>query len=299
MTVAALAGLACGLGLWLVVTGLRPRPEPLAGVLARYDLPGAAPVALVADDGVPSWDVRLGGFALVHVPVLDRATQRLRADLRVIGRGPEELVGEMAVYVLFGLALGPWFGLVTWLVGAPFPLVAAGGLSLAVAAFGAASPWLSLRDRAASRRAGFLHALVAYCHVCAMSLASGRGVDQAMTTAAAAGEGWAFTEIRAALNAGRVRSETPWGSLGRLGADLAIDDLSQLSSAIALGGTDGASVRQTVLTKATTIRERLASAAERKTQRATTQMGLPAVALAGGFLLFLGYPAVAVLIEGF
>jgi len=298
MTAALLAGLVCGTGLWLVYAGLRPLPEPLAAVLARYDNPALFPTA-TGDEAVLSWHNRLGRVGLDHVPVLARATQRVRADLRVIGRRPEDFVGEMAVYLLFGLALGPWFGLVTWLVGAPFPLVAAGVLSLGVAGFGAAAPWLSLRDRASARRAGFLHALVAYCHVCAMSLAAGRGVDQAMTTAAAAGDGWAFTEIRAALNAGQVRSETPWDALGRLGTDLAIDDLSQLASAIALGGTDGASVRHTVLTKATTIRERLAAAAEQKTQRATTQMGLPAVALAAGFLLFLGYPAVAVLLDGF
>ncbi|MGH9191145.1 MAG: type II secretion system F family protein [Acidimicrobiales bacterium] len=294
MTAALLAGLACGLGIWLAVAGLYPAPEPLAAVLARYTAPAPTPRA-----AGERWDRRLGRVALERVPVLARAAARARADLRVVGRQPEDLVGEMAVYVLFGLGLGPWFGFVTWLVGAPFPAAAAGALSLLVAGLGALVPWLSLRDRAAARRAGFSHALVAYCHVCAMSLAAGRGVDQAMTTAAAAGDGWAFTEIRAALHAGYVRKDTPWDALGRLGADLAIDDVCQLASAIALGGSDGASVRHTILTKATTIRERLAANAEQRTQRATTQMGLPAVALAAGFLVFLGFPAVAVLLDGF
>jgi tight adherence protein C len=294
VTAALLAGLACGLGVRLAVAGLWPRPEPLTVVLARYTAPAPTP-----RQEAERWDRRLGAFTLDHVPILARAAARARADLRVVGRQREDLVGEMATYVLFGLGLGPWFGFVTWLVGAPFPAAAAGALSLSVAAVGAVWPWLSLRDRAAARRAGFAHALVAYCHVCAMCLAAGRGVEQAMTTAAAAGDGWAFTEIRAALNAGHVRKDTPWDALGRLGDDLAISDLAQLASAIALGGTDGASVRHTILTKATTIRERLAAAAEQRTQRATTQMGLPAVALAAGFLVFLGYPAVAVLLEGF
>ncbi|MFW6033530.1 MAG: type II secretion system F family protein [bacterium] len=294
MTAALLAGLACGLGVWLVFAGLYPQAEPLATVLTRYTAPSPVP-----RPAAQRWDRRLGRLALDHVPVLARAAGRARADLRVVGRQPEDLVGEMAVYVLFGLALGPWFGFVTWLVGAPFPVAGAGALSLAVAGCGALAPWLSLRDRAAARRAGFAHAVVAFCHVCAMCLAAGRGVDQAMTTAAAAGDGWAFTEIRAALGAGYVRRDTPWDTLGRLGDDLAVDDLSQLASAIALGGTDGASVRHTILTKATTIRERLAANAEQRTQRATTQMGLPAVALAAGFLLFLGYPAVALLLQGF
>jgi Flp pilus assembly protein TadB len=263
-------------------------------VLARYTAPAPTP-----QPAAGRWDRRLGRLALDHVPVLARAAARARADLRVVGREPEDLVGETAVYVLFGLGLGPWFGFVTWLVGSPFPVAAAGALGLAVALVGAVLPWLSLRDRAAARRAGFSHALVAYCHVCAMCLAAGRGVEQAMTTAAAAGDGWAFTEIRAALHAGHIRKDTPWDALARLGAELAIDDLAQLASAVALGGTDGASVRHTILTKATTIRERLAATAEQRTQRATTQMGLPAVALAAGFLVFLGYPAVSVLLDGF
>jgi tight adherence protein C len=294
VTAALLAGLVGGLGLWLVAAGLWPQPEPLTAVLARYSAP--APSHQPAEG---RWDRRLGRLALDHVPVLARAADRARADLRVVGRAPEDLVGEMAVYVLFGLVLGPWFGFVTWLVGAPFPVAAAGALSLAVALAGAVVPWVSLRDRAAARRAAFSHALVAYCHVCAMCLAAGRGVEQAMTTAAAAGDGWAFTEIRAALHAGHVRKDTPWDALGRLGDELAVDDLSQLASAVSLGGTDGASVRHTILTKATTIRERLAAAAEQRTQRATTQMGLPAVALAAGFLVFLGYPAVSALLSGF
>jgi hypothetical protein len=294
VTAALLAGLACGLGIWLVAAGLWPQPEPLTAVLARYTAPAPTP-----QPAAGRWDRRLGRLALDHVPVLARAAARARADLRVVGREPEDLVGETAVYVLFGLGLGPWFGFVTWLVGAPFPVAAAGALGLAVALVGAVLPWLSLRDRAAARRAGFSHALVAYCHVCAMCLAAGRGVEQAMTTAAAAGDGWAFTEIRAALHAGHIRKDTPWDALARLGAELAIDDLAQLASAVALGGTDGASVRHTILTKATTIRERLAATAEQRTQRATTQMGLPAVALAAGFLVFLGYPAVSVLLDGF
>lgn len=294
MTAAALAGLACGLGVWLVVAGLFPQPESLAAVLSRYSAPAPAPT-----ESGERWDRRLGRAALNRVPVVAHAATRARADLRVVGRRPEDVVGAMTVYVLFGLALGPWLGLVTWLSGGPVPVAAAGALSLAVAAGGAVSPWLTLRDRAAARRAGFSHALVAYCHVCAMSLAAGRGVDQAMTTAAAAGDGWAFTEIRAALHAGQVRCLTPWDALGQLGEDLAVDDLSQLASAIALGGTDGASVRHTILTKATTIRERLTADAEQRTQRATTQMGLPAVALAAGFLIFLGFPAVAALFRGF
>jgi tight adherence protein C len=135
--------------------------------------------------------------------------------------------------------------------------------------------------------------------VTAMALAAGRGVEQALTTAASSGEGWAFTELRAALHAGYVRGETPWESLGRLGDELAIPDLSQLASTIAMAGEDGAAVRETISTKARTISDRIGADAEQTAQRATAQMGLPAVALAAGFLVFLMYPAVSALLSAF
>jgi tight adherence protein C len=147
MTAALLAGLACGLGIWLVVAGLYPAPEPLAAVLARYTAPAPTPRA-----AGERWDRRLGRLALEHVPVLARAVARARADLGVVGRQPEDLVGEMAVYLLFGLGLGPWFGFVTWLVGALFPVAAAGALSLAVAGGGALA-WHGSWPRGAARRA--------------------------------------------------------------------------------------------------------------------------------------------------
>lgn len=295
MTAAVLAGLTCGVGVWLLYTGLRPRPEPLAAVLGRWEAP---PPARDETTGL-SWDNKLGRFVLAHVAVMARVTQRVRTDLRVMGRRPEDIVGETVVYVLFGLMLGPGVGLGVWLVGASFPAFGAGGIALTAAAVGGVAPWLSLRDRAARRRASFQHALIGFGHVTAMSLGAGRGVDQAMTTAAAAGQGWAFSEIRGALNAGYVRRETPWESLERLGVELGLEDLSQLAAAIALSGKDGAAVRETVLTKAKTIRERVAADAEQKAQRATAQMGPPAVALAAGFVVFLVYPALAVFLDGF
>ena len=293
---AACAGLLAGAGVWVVVTGQWPAPEPLAVALGRFEpRPAAVPLA----DGGLTWDGRVGALALRRIGPLARLVDRARADLRVLGRRPEGYAGETVVYGLFGFMLGPWLGGVMWLAGAPFPAAIAGLVSLVAATTGAVMPWATLRDRARARRAGFLHALTAYCHVTAMALAAGRGVEQALTTAASSGEGWAFTELRAALHAGYVRGETPWESLGRLGDELAIPDLSQLASTIAMAGEDGAAVRETISTKARTISDRIGADAEQTAQRATAQMGLPAVALAAGFLVFLMYPAVSALLSAF
>ncbi len=293
---AALAGLLVGLGLWLVVAGLWPAPEPLAVVLGRFD---ARAPSVPAAAGDLTWDGRVGALALRRVGPLAQLVGRARADLRVLGRRPEDFAGETIVYGLFGFMLGPWLGGVMWLAGAPFPAAIAGTVSLIAGTAGVITPWATLRDRARARRAGFLHALIAYCQVTAMSLAAGRGVEQALTTAASSGEGWAFTELRAALHAGYVRGETPWESLGRLGDELAIADLSQLASTIAMAGEDGAAVRDTISTKARTVSDRIGADAEQSAQRATAQMGLPAVAVAAGFLVFLMFPAVSALLSAF
>lgn len=293
---AALSGALVGVGLWVVAGGLRPRPVPLPVALSRFD---PRPPSSVPAEGTLSWDNQLGVRALRHVPPLARVVERARTDLRVVGRRPEDFAGEIAVYTLFGFMLGPWLGGAAWIAGAPFPATMAGGLALVAASIGAVLPWIALRDRARARRTGFLHALIAYCQVAAMSLAAGRGVDQAMTTAASAGDGWAFTELRAALHSGQARSETPWESLRRLGADLDVFDLSQLASTIAMAGEDGAAVRETISTKARTIANRINADTEQATQRATAQMGLPAVAIAAGFLVFLMYPALSALLSAF
>ena len=296
ITAAALAGLLTAAGLWVAVTGLWPAPEPLSAALSRFEpRPPAVPLAA----GGLTWDAQVGSLALRRFGPLARLVDRARADLRVLGHRPEDLAGETVVYALFGFMLGPWLGAVMWIAGAPFPGAIAGMVSLIAASAGAIMPWATLRDKARARRAGFLHALIAYCHVTAMSLAAGRGVEQALTTAAAAGEGWAFTELRAALHAGYVRGETPWESLGRLGGELNIPDLSQMASTIAMAGEDGAAVRETIATKARTISDRIGADAEQSAQRATAQMGLPAVALAAGFLVFLMYPAVSALLSAF
>ena len=95
-----------------------------------------------------------------------------------------------------------------------------------------------------------------------MTLAAGRGVEQAMETASRAGQGWAFAELRGALHAGYVRGEPPWVALERLGDELGVGDLTELASTVALAGEEGAAVRTTVAAKARTIRERMSADSE-------------------------------------
>ena len=78
-----------------------------------------------------------------------------------------------------------------------------------------------------------------------------------------------------------------------------VTPVSSHNSQTAVAREDGAAVRETISTKARTISNRIGADAEQATQRATAQMGLPAVAIAAGFLVFLMYPALSALGSAF
>lgn len=286
-----LAGMMVGGGAFLAWTGLRPAPEPLGVALARLDRrPMVASLAPEVDR-----DARFGGFLLRHVPLLHRAVDQMRADLRVLGRTPEEQAARVGSYTLLSVLFVPWVAFVAYVAGFDPPgVVYLMALALSVS-WAIVAPFLSLRQQADARRKAFSHALSAYCNVTVMSLAAGRGVEQALETAATAGEGWAFAEIRGALTAGYVRGEPPWEALEALGTELAIDDLTELASTISMAGEEGAAVRDTVSAKARTIRERIIAETEQTAAAVTERMSLPGVLMALGFLVFIGYPAIAVL----
>jgi Flp pilus assembly protein TadB len=288
VTVAIVAGLLVGFGVWLAWSGLRPTPEPLGMALARIE---RRPTEVRAAEGVDERDVRIGQFLLRGIPMLDRAVAQVRPDLRIVGRSAEEQAALVGSWVVLSLVIGPWFAFVFWIVGLDIPTAIPGLIAIGGAVLGLFVPFTSLRREARERRQAFAHALSSWCDVVVMNLAAGRGVEQAMETAASSGDGWAFVELRGALRGGYVRGEPPWVALEGLGVDLGIADLGELASTIAMAGEEGAAVRTTVAAKAKTIRERMIADTEVLAASTTEKMSLPSILLVLGFLIFLGYPA--------
>jgi Flp pilus assembly protein TadB len=263
----------------------------LAVSLARLGRP--LPTASESPETV---DARIGA-TLRRLPIVERSLGSLRADLRILHKDPNEAAAQLVVYALGGFL---WPLVVSGgglLMGIPIPWMVP--LWLAVAGAGAALflPYRQLRERAAVARTAFGHALSAYCDVCAMAMAAGREVYAAMFEAAAAGQGWAFDEIRDAVQHGFLAGEKPWDSLVALGQDLGVDDLTELGATIALAGGEGAAVRDTVASKARSIRERLVTDAEKKAGAATERMAIPGAMVLIGFLWFLTYPALFLILQ--
>jgi tight adherence protein C len=159
-------------------------------------------------------------------------------------------------------------------------------------------PAIELRARAARRRRSFRHALSSFLDLVSVALAGGKGVEGALTDAAATGDGWPFRELRAALSDARLRGEAPWDGLARLGADLDVPELGELAASAALAGAEGARVKASVAAKAKALRIRVLADVETAAQSASERMSLPIVLLLVGFVLFLGFPAVTQVLQG-
>ena len=96
----------------------------------------------------------------------------------------------------------------------------------------------------------------------------------------------------------KLTRTTPWSTLGQLGAELDVHQLSELAASVSLASTEGARVRASLAAKAAALRTRELTDAEGDAQAATERMSLPVVLLFGGFLIFIGFPALASVLGG-
>jgi Flp pilus assembly protein TadB len=299
VTLALLAGAGVGLGCWLVLRGLYPPRPPLSAVLARLDgRLGPAPVPVDAADG-GGIALRLGRPLVGVVAGSGIGLSRLRKDLVVTGRSLERHLGEKVGLAIFGALLAPATAAALALGGAALPLAVPVWASLVLGLGGFFVPDLGVRAEAAARRRDFRHALGSFLDLVVIALAGGGGVEGALGDAAGIGRGWAFAQLRTALATARVRRETPWAALGRLGGELGVPELVELAASVGLAGTEGAKVRASLAAKAESLRAHQLAEAEGEAQAATERMSLPVVLLFAGFLIFIGYPAIARVLTGF
>jgi tight adherence protein C len=206
-------------------------------------------------------------------------------------------VAQLVAYGLVGLFWAPVVAAGCLLIGIRIPLVIPIWLAFAGAGVMVLVPFRQVRREAAEARAGFAHALSAFCDVAAMALSAGQETHGALFEAAAAGSGPAFDELNNALQTGFLAGHSPAESLRQLGRDLGIEDLVELGGTIALAETEGAPVSETIAAKARSIRERLINDIERAAASATERMAIPGAMLMIGFLWFIAFPALYLIFE--
>lgn len=297
MAAALALGAGTGLGLWVVVVWLVPPRRSLSAKLADLFDPVLVPAdPVVAADGV-GWTARLGRPFVPSLHALGLPGARVARDLAVLGRVVPVHLAEKAVLALLGL-LAPVLGQVLLVVaGTPLgfevPVIA----GVVLAAVGFVEPDLRVRRDAALRRSDFRHALSAFLDLVWITLAGGAGVDSALNDGVDVGRGWAFGQLRRALESARLTRRTPWAALRQLGDELDVAELVELSGSVSLAGTEGAKVRVSLGARATSLRTHQLAAAETEAEAATERMSLPIMLLFLGFLIFIAYPALSQVLD--
>jgi len=288
------AGFSIGLrtlAVWL----FPPRPA-LGAVLARSTTPPAPTPILATED--TGWVATLGRPFIAPLRALGLPSERLARDLTVIGRPVTTHLAEKATLTIAGLlapvVLQLLLALAGLSLGIEVPIIAA----LVLSAAGFVLPDLHAKSDAAKLRTGFRHALSAYLDLVWITLAGGAGVDSALGDSVAIGQGWAFAQIRRALDTARLTRTTPWATLRQLGEELDVTELSELAASVSLAGTEGAKVRTSLAAKASALRTHQITDAEGDAQAATERMSLPVMALFLGLLAFIAYPALTQVLSG-
>lgn len=299
MITALALGTGLGLGLCALIVGVFPPRPTLGAILTRAIQPAPTPPAppiLTSEDA--GWAARLGRPFVAPLHALGFPRGTLASDLAVIGRPVPTHLAQQASCGLAGflapVAAQLLLTLADLTLGITPPVLAA----LVLAVLGFMTPTLQVRAEAKRRRIGFRHALSAYLDLVGITLAGGAGVDSALRESAAVGHGWAFAQLRRALEGARLTRTTPWAGLRQLGDELDVSALSELAASVSLAGTEGAKVRASLAAKATALRTHQITDAEADAQAATERMSLPVMVLFLGFLIFLGFPALTQVLSG-
>ena len=299
MTIVVLAGLGTGLGLIGLCASMRaPRPWASA-VLESLDRSG--PARHVADQGPSSrWPHhKLGSRAANAL----ESRGLIRPKLMELTRTTQTTIQALCAQAILGCLAGGLLPLVVLAVlalgGLQLPIAVPTWSSVLLGAGGAALPFLVLRSEASRTRRAARVSIAAYLDLVVLSLAGGMGIEGALYAAATVAHDEFSGRVVDALELARHSGATPWDALAELGEDLGVNELVELAAAVRLAGTEGARVRSTLSVKAASIRRHELADAETEANTITERLFLPGVFLLVGFLVFVGYPAVARITGGF
>ena len=299
MTYQVLAGSLLGLGLFLLIRALIPgRRDPFASV-ARIDaLRSQQTTFATAAEQAPlkgmdklknDLGISLNDFYLRQ----GWQIRSVRADLAIMDKTVEQFLATKLLLAAGGVIFGPFMFLALWEFGLQLNIAVPVWLALLCGGLFFVLPDLELKGQAAEKRRDFRRVLGAYLDLVAMNLAGGRGLPEALMTAAEVSDGWALRRIRNALTDARVTGISQWAALSRLGEELNIEELKDLGAALTLVAEDGAKVRESLAARAETMRHREMAEVEGKAGAKSQSMLIAQMLLCAGFMVFLMYPAVS------
>ncbi|MEV7977464.1 type II secretion system F family protein [Streptomyces sp. NPDC086519] len=297
LTMPILVGVILGLGVYALIRALMPSRRSAVAQVARIDAMRARGAAY--ESARPTQDT--GRFGSLRAEVGARVAEfyrqqgweqrSLRADLAVLDRSWERFLATKVLLAAAGLIFGPFLFAVVYTMGFGRSPVVPVWLALACAALFFFLPDLEVRRDAAEKRRDLRRVIGAYLDLVSMSLAGGRGLPEALMAAAEVSDGWANQRIRNALSDARITGVSQWQALGALGEELGVEELKDLSASLALVADDGAKVRESLASRAETMRHRELAEIEGSAGEKSQSMLVAQLLLCAGFLVFLIFPA--------
>jgi hypothetical protein len=288
-----------GAALFLLIFALMPRRPGLTRQIAAFDSarPGRTAAPRPGAAGSESeLSRRLGQALAAFCAEQGWEFRSLRSSLNLVGKSFESYLATKVLLAVFGFLLGPivLIGLRAAGVGISIAIPLWAGLILAGVFF--FLPDLELQQTVTERRRDFRHAIGVFLDLVSMNLAGGRGVPEALMAASEIGSSWALARIRDALANARITGQTPWQALGALGEEVQVDDLRDLAAALSLVAEDGAKVRESLTARAVSLRRREITDLEGQAGEKSQSMLVAQMLLVAGFLVFLTFPVVGVLL---
>ena len=273
MVLVAAGGFAAGM--WLLFTVLFPARPSITTAIARLHQPARPPITGI---GWRSWHQTLA----LHV-----AGSRVRQDLAVTGTTAESFASQLMTTTLIGGLTGPVVAVAAAMCGTtalvPALVVVAG------AGIGMLVPFLRLRAAARVARRDLRHALGAWLDCVVLLIASGIGPEAAMTDATTAGTGPAFRELQRAVTEAAFGANL-WAVFDRTGERLGVIELRELAAVAQLASTSGVAIRDSLTTKARSLRARLLAEQEATAGARGRMMFAPIVLIGFAFIAYLVYP---------
>ena len=286
---ATLAGMVVGLGLVLAVRAVRPAPPSLAAALEQLS---AGPMAgTLPPPGTPpsSAGDRRTWLPPAAVRPVEGRLGVSDADLAILGRTRSELAARKVALALAGLLTPAVLGLLCVLLDVPVPFVVPTAVGLALAGVGWLLPSAEAREAAGKARAEFRSNLESFLTLVAGERRARGSVEQALEEAAEISGSAPFVRMRRAIRRAALSGRKPWSDLRDLGDELAVPELRNLAD-IAAVAADGASVYNTLLASACTLRHAELSDARSRANEVSERMSRPLALLVTGLTLFVLVP---------
>ncbi|MPZ52637.1 MAG: hypothetical protein GEU79_07875 [Acidimicrobiia bacterium] len=292
--VVAAVGAIFGAGAWMLVRAMRPEPIPMSVLLDAIDRRGVSVAEVdtglvLGEEESDSFWVRLGRG------VVDTQSETLLKRLRLIDKTPQQYGAEKVSSALLLLLVFLGAGVILIVMGFALPWYLVVGLGLGGGVLGWVIPDLQLNTRAVRRRTELRYQLSAFLDLTVMMMSAGTGLETALMAAANAGDGWLFRELRVALSRAARIGQSPWDAFDHLGSELDDPDLHGVAAAARLAGGSGALIRDSIATRAETLRSRLHSELESAAEESVLKRQVPVTLMVFSIMVYLIYGALSTL----